>query len=81
MLLTTGQQAGPSAAQACERGEVPERGLQPRRGGQPVEPEVLGHGEAEEDAPVVRHVRDALAGPRGRADPQCNLPPVSRHHQ
>src|SRR5256885_8903706 len=37
---------------------------------QAVQPEVLGHRQAEEDPAVVRDVREAKPRPRGRGDPR-----------
>ena len=64
LLLAAGQQARLAAAQRAQRREVTDRRVQLGA----VQPEVLGDGQAEEDAAVGRDVGHAQPGPRGRGD-------------
>jgi hypothetical protein len=66
LLLAARHEAGLAVLERAQRREVVERGVQVRRVLLAVKPEVLGHGQPEEQAAVGRHVRDAEPGPRGR---------------
>jgi hypothetical protein len=70
LLLAAGQQPGLASAQLAQRREVVERGVHLGLAVQAVQPEVLGHCQAEEDPAVVRDVREAKPRPRGRGDPR-----------
>ena len=69
LLLAARQQPRLPAAQRAQRREVVERRVGLLNGPVAVKPEVLGHRQPEEDAAVVRHVRDAQPRPRGRRHP------------
>ena len=68
LLLAARHQPGLAVLERAQRREVVERGVHVRRVPLAVQPEVLGHGQPEEEPPVGRHVRDAEPGPRGRGD-------------
>jgi hypothetical protein len=68
LLFAAGQQAGLAPAQLAQRREVVERGIHLGLADHAVQPEVLGHRQAEEDSAVVRDVRQAESRPRGRGD-------------
>ena len=67
LLLAARQQAGLAVAAASRSaGKWSNAASICAGGAEAVEPEVLGHGQPEEDAAVRRHVRDAEPGSRGR---------------
>src|SRR4051812_4004040 len=66
LLLTTGQQADASIGQLDQRREVLVSDFRVEPFGAVAETEVLGDGEAEEDATALGHVGDAELGARRR---------------
>ena len=67
LLLAAGQQAGPAPERRRARGSARTRLLVGRGGA--VEPEVLGHGQAEEEPPVVTARARCPSGPARSGDP------------
>jgi hypothetical protein len=66
LLLAARHQPGLAVLERAQRGEVVERGAGVARAALAVEPEVLGHGQPEEQPAIGGDVRDPEPGAGGR---------------
>jgi hypothetical protein len=86
LLLATGQQPGTAVAEFVQRGEVVECDVGVQFFAAVGELEVLGDGQAEEDAAAVGHMGDPQSGAVGRGNPsevlsgEADLPGTGLDH-